>query len=570
MSSDDDHFPATPATTGWYPVSDGTDQETFWDGSAWTKRRQYRFGSPFLEIPLHRSDPPLASTSDPTTSSPTSTTPDTSPSSTAPSNLNRNGSSVESMTRAFLQNPPPQTEAPSPSFRTSRQRVRFIQLIYLFVFIGFIYYTFGRRTGPNPQKYLAGLIVLGLVVSLFMRFASSGARRSVRAQESDRRPQWPFRYLSRLTDGLQGQRLASFIGGIRTQPRIGPMGFNASVPMVRLSLFSNGVRVGPSSSLLSMSVPTWEARFEELDVIQAIGRLKGITTGILFRKSQSHEWVIFWSLNREQVFTTLEQLGVIVSREPIRIRVGSQWRVNQFVENELRPSEPSVLGSVAAATSPSLSPSNTSSPLVFATPLSSTVPKVNTLAPDDKRWPGYILPVAGALFVLSILLLMFNLVPTVNRPATSASNGGGVATTVSTPLPVVTISPTAWRTSVENNVRYFRPPLAGIPDSVRQLRYNYGVTEDSFNLIDLTSDLDTLNSDCATIQNLAVYAPSPALAKDAAKTSTACSDLVSVDQLDLKSSDNKWTAKLASNDEHWLVILKERLAVLKNVAANER
>jgi hypothetical protein len=76
--------------------------------------------------------------------------------------------------------------------------------------------------------------------------------------------------------------------------------------LVRLSLFPNGLRLGPSSSLLSMNVPTWEARFDELDVIQAIGRVQGFTTGILFRKSQSHDWIIFWTFNRDRVFATFE------------------------------------------------------------------------------------------------------------------------------------------------------------------------------------------------------------------------------------------------------------------------
>jgi hypothetical protein len=567
MSGDDDHFPATPASSGWYPVNDGTDQETFWDGTAWTRRRQYRFGSPFLEIPLHRSDPPLIPTPNPTTSTTTSASPPPSPTA-MPSSVNRNGSSVESMTRAFLENPPPQTAATSPSFRTSRQRVRFVQLIYLFVFLGFMYYTFGRRTGSNPQKYFLGLLILGLVTSLFMRFASTGGRRAVRDQESDRRPQWPFRYLSRLTDGLQGQRLASFIGGIRTQPRVAPRSFSASAPLVRLSLFSNGVRLGPSSSLLSMSVPTWEARFDELDVIQAIGRLKGMTTGILFRKSQSHEWVIFWTMGRDQIFTTFEQMGVIVSREPVRIRPGSQWRMNQFVEDELRPSEPSVLGSATAATSPTLSPSGAAPPLVFAAPLSSTAQNLTTAAPEDKRWPGFVVGVAGALFVLSVFVLI-NLAGT-NRSTPGVFNGGGVVTTVSTPLPVVTDNPEAWRTTVENNVRYLRPTLTGLPQSIRNLRYNYGVTANSFTLIDLTGDFESLTSFCATIENLAVYAPSPVLGTDATATNTACNELVSVDESNLRSSDNKWTAKLASNDEHWLTILKAKLAILKSGAVNER
>lgn len=413
------------------------------------------------------------------------------------------------------------------------------------------------------------LFVLGFVVHLIMRMASAGARRDVRDHESGRRPRWPFRYLSRLTDGLQGQRLTSFVGGMRTQPRLGPAGFNATVPLVRLSLFSNGLRVGPSSSLLSMSVPTWEARFEELDVIQAVGRVKGLTTGILFRKSKSHEWVIFWTTNREMVFTTLDHMGVTVSREPVRLRVGSQWRVNQFVDDELDPSEPSVLGPLTKATAAVVGHTRLSSPLVFSTPLSSIAPDLTTTAPEDRKWPGIIAGVAVALVIVSTFALVFNLVTAANSGAPGASNDGGVVTTVSTPVPVVTIRPAAWRTSVLNNTRYLAPPLAGIPDLISRLRYNYGVTDNSYNVLDLTDDFQSMSFDCSTIHNLTNDgAPSPALAKDAANVSVACGDLVNVDQAALKSSDNKWTPRLASNSAHWLKILKERVTVLRNGAAN--
>jgi hypothetical protein len=566
MSSDDDNFPATPSTSGWYPVSDGSDQETFWDGKAWTRRRQYRFGSPFLEIPLHRSDPPLAPAPGPTT--PASTSPVPTTTTTSPSLLNGNGPSVESMTRAFAQNSESHSNAPSTSFRESRQRIRFIQLIYLIPFVGIFFLTFGRHAvGTNPEKYFKILFVLGLVVSLIVRFASSGARQTVRDQESDRRPKWPFRYLSRLTDGLQGTRLASFVGGMRTQPRIGPTGFNATVPMARLSVFSNGVRVGPSSSLLSISVPTWEARFDELDVIQAIGRLQGLTTGILFRKSKSHEWVIFWTLHRDAVFTTFEQMGITVSREPVRLRAGSQWRVNQFVEDELHPSEPSVLGLVNTSNTATVGPSRASSSLVFAAPLTSSAPDLTTTAQEDRKWPGVVVGVFGALFVISTFALVFNLV-TGNPSPPGVENGGSSVTTVTTPVPVVTVSPAEWRTSVEQNAGYLVAPLAGIPNSILHLRYNYGVTGNSFDLSDLTSGLQSMSTYCTMFRNFSVDgAPSPALAKDAANVGVACVDLVSVDEVDLNSADNKWTPKLASNDQHWLKILKERVAVLKNGAA---
>jgi hypothetical protein len=451
MSSGNDNFPATPTTSGWYPVNDGSDQETFWDGTAWTKRRQYRFGSPFLEIPLHQSDPPLAPVA-PVPPTPTSTTSPSTPTMSPSSILS--DPSIGSMNRP-VPRPSRVPVAPSPSYRTSRQRLRFIQFIYVIAIFGFFISSFRHPSGVNFQKYFLYLFVLGIVLHIIVRMASSGARRDIRANETGRRPTWPFRYLSRLTDGLQGPLLTSFVGGMRTQPRIGPVGFNATVPLARLSIFSNGLRVGPSSSLLSLSVPTWEARFDELDVIQAIGRVKGFTTGILLRKSQSHEWVVFWTLNREEVFTALEHIGITVSREPVRFRVGKQWRESQFVEDELRPSSPSVLGSPASATATvtGANPGETgaTSPLVFATPLTSSASVRSTAAPDDKKWPGVVIPIFIVVMVLTANSLVFGLIR-LSDPA--RSNEGVGDTTVTTPLPVVTISPAAWRTAVGNDVRY--------------------------------------------------------------------------------------------------------------------
>jgi hypothetical protein len=564
MSSDDDHFPPTPATTGWYPVSDGTDQETFWDGTAWTKRRQYRFGSPFLDLPLHRGDPPLAPAPTSSSSTPGSVPPTPTPTSMTESYLKSRSLSADPATRPMFANAPSQTTTPSPRFRTSRQRLRFIRLIYLFLFFGTFYFIFVRRSAPNPEKYLVGLWIVGILLTIFVRMASAGGRRAVRDEESDRRPGWPFRYMSRLTDGLQGERLTSFVGGMRMQPRVGPTGFNATVPMVRLSLFANGVRVGPSSSLLSMSVPTWEARFDELDVIQAIGRLTGLTTGIVFRKSQSHEWVIFWTTNRDQVFTTFEQMGLAVSREPVRLLVGREWRDSQFAEDQLRPSEPSVLGSRNTVAPPAVNSPGNSAPLVFATPHPATTANLATAAPEDRTWPGVLVGVAGIVFVISIIALIFGFSRATPNLTPGVSPAGGVVTTVATPPPVGTVNPATWRTDAGNDARYLHPSLAAIPDSIRQLRYDYGVTEDSLNLVSLTSTLESLTTYCTMMGDLATYAPVPALATDVASTGAACADLVSVDQVDLRNSDNKWTAKLASNDEHWLTILRSRLANLKD------
>jgi hypothetical protein len=46
----------------------------------------------------------------------------------------------------------------------------------------------------------------------------------------------------------------------------------------------------------------------------------------------------------------------------------------------------------------------------------------------------------------------------------------------------------------------------------------------------------------------------------------AYGDLIEYDQLDLTKSHQKCTPTLASDDAHWLKILKERVAVLTNAA----
>jgi hypothetical protein len=144
-----------------------------------------------------------------------------------------------------------------------------------------------------------------------------------------------------------------------------------------------------------------------------------------------------------------------------------------------------------------------------------------------------------------------------------------VTTTVTGTGPVVTVNPALWRTSVANNDRYLSPWLAAIPDSIRHLRSNYGVTEDSLNLLELTNELESMSSYCSTFHNFSVEgAPTSALATDAASVSSACNELVAIDRVDLASSKNRWTPKLASNDRHWLKILQERVIVLKNAAAN--
>lgn len=84
-------------------------------------------------------------------------------------------------------------------------------------------------------------------------------------------------------------------------------------------------------------------------------------------------------------------MGVTVSREPVRLRAGSQWRVSQFVEDELRATEPSVLGPVSSSVRDA--PTSVWPPLGFTAPISSITPDLTTTAPDDKRWRGVVVGV---------------------------------------------------------------------------------------------------------------------------------------------------------------------------------
>lgn len=61
MTTDGAHFPPTPdpgTPEGWIAVKDGSEEDVFWDGQAWAKRRRYRFGSPFLVLPVNPGDAP--------------------------------------------------------------------------------------------------------------------------------------------------------------------------------------------------------------------------------------------------------------------------------------------------------------------------------------------------------------------------------------------------------------------------------------------------------------------------------------------------------------------------------
>jgi len=114
-----------------------------------------------------------------------------------------------------------------------------------------------------------------------------------------------------LASPLEGELLDSFVGGERRSS------FNATYPLVRLDVHTDGLRLRPSAKLLRGLVPIWEARLLELSEVQAIGNIPLFTTGIRFRIESTSDWIIFWTTQRSVVLWRLESLGLKVSAEPL-------------------------------------------------------------------------------------------------------------------------------------------------------------------------------------------------------------------------------------------------------------
>jgi hypothetical protein len=97
-------------------------------------------------------------------------------------------------------------------------------------------------------------------------------------------------------------------------------GWNVTFPFARLSLFADGIRISGSSNILRFVflVPTWEARHEELVEVAAVGKIDGITSGVLFRTAEKGGLVVFWTVNRRWVLDALSAQGLPVVTTPRR------------------------------------------------------------------------------------------------------------------------------------------------------------------------------------------------------------------------------------------------------------
>src|SRR5664280_1118756 len=121
----------------------------------------------------------------------------------------------------------------------------------------------------------------------------------------------------RVADLGQGAGSAeSFVGGMR----IG--WYTATRPLVSLTLFSEGLSMEANKSrhLLRHAVPVWQARYDDLAEVQAVGKVPLIATGSRFRTASTGEWAVFWTSERPRVLQALSAHGVDVKAEPIRFR----------------------------------------------------------------------------------------------------------------------------------------------------------------------------------------------------------------------------------------------------------
>jgi hypothetical protein len=139
-----------------------------------------------------------------------------------------------------------------------------------------------------------------------------------------KKPRAYIRSLDRRVEGLDlGSTVdASFVGGMRMGGPSGTwrFGLNVTWPLVRLSLFPSGLRMEASNRVHSGGIPVWEARYDELSEIQAVGRIPLFSTGIRFRIAATNEWVIFWSPDRPAVLQAIGAHGLVANHRPIRFR----------------------------------------------------------------------------------------------------------------------------------------------------------------------------------------------------------------------------------------------------------
>jgi hypothetical protein len=110
------------------------------------------------------------------------------------------------------------------------------------------------------------------------------------------------------------ERVHVFQGGMRLG---GLTGLNA--PLIALSLFDTYLQMEPRFKFLKFTAPTWEARYNEIVELQAVG-FGGLNSGIRIMTERG-DWAVFKTRQRISVLSALSALQLPVISQPI----GFDW-----------------------------------------------------------------------------------------------------------------------------------------------------------------------------------------------------------------------------------------------------
>ena len=125
----------------------------------------------------------------------------------------------------------------------------------------------------------------------------------------------------------QARSAARVLGMPQTPPESAYLGsaltatVNVGWPLARLELFEWGIRLGASArpvALLPLSIPTWEARYEELVTVRSVRGI--VSSGLRFAVADKTDAVVFWSFQWLKILDRLEAAGAKVDRSPVPLK----------------------------------------------------------------------------------------------------------------------------------------------------------------------------------------------------------------------------------------------------------
>ncbi len=107
-----------------------------------------------------------------------------------------------------------------------------------------------------------------------------------------------------------GKPESVFIGGALSQV------VSLTWPLARLRIYGWGVRLDSRAGFLrflSLSLPTWEASYDELATVRHVTGAAGF--GLRFAVTGSSDAVVFWSRRCADILDRLEAAGAVVDRQ---------------------------------------------------------------------------------------------------------------------------------------------------------------------------------------------------------------------------------------------------------------